>query len=331
MNIKTFLNNSDTLDGINYEETLVKAYDYFDIPFPTKIYSIKNTDIKKFYHDNSHGWARSIDDIYNGIYLLSNLIYYHNVRNLWRRMASDEDLLIRKVSYDLLHQGFTLIKIENNEPFKISLSNKLNLLFRFILSGCAHRDIKTNFFPSALEIVSKIYSKLYMFNDNLVSNLQLVASGVSPNRSEFPEVYEWHYDLPYPNLKSFFNPYDLLETNGPYSYIPKSNIYSTEKAILLIASGLAKFDEQKNISQNINIVSNFYKNYKTKIYIPSIMEEIRKRERVVFDLPKNYLVITDNFGLHRKTAGFWGLKYFRTYIHPVPYPRANEKFFNEIN
>lgn len=331
MDIKKFLNNTDTLNGLCYEETLVKAYNYFNLPFPNKIFSIKNSDVIKFYENNKNGWPRSIGDIDSGIYLLSNLIYYHNVRNLWRKMESDKDLLLARVSKDLLYKGFAFIKIDNDEHFKVSLMNKLNLLFRFILRGCAHRDIKTNFYPRTLEVVSNIYSKLYMFNEPIISNLQLIASGASPNSSENPEVYEWHYDLPYPNLKSFFNPYNLLEVNGPYSYIPKSNIYSTEKAITLVASGLAKFDDQKDVSQQINIVSNFYKNYKTKKYISSIMEEIRKRERVIFDLPKNYLVITDNFGLHRKTAGFWGLKYFRTYIHPLPYPRANEKFFDGIS
>ncbi len=328
MDIKILLNTSETDSRISYKDMLVEAYNYYNIPFPSNIYSIKSSDIKNFYKNNDQGWARNYEDIYNGIYLISNLIYYHNVRNLWKKMLQHNNPLISKTASDLINQGYTIIKIEHVEPFKISQANKLNLLFRFILSGCGHRDIKTNFAPKTLEKISEIYSQLYFFNENLTSNLQLVACGHNPNRSEFPDVYEWHYDLPYPNLKSFFNPQDLVECNGPYSYIPRSNSYSSEKAIILIAAGLAKFDKKRDISQNINIVSNFYNIYKTHKYIPSIMEDIRKRERVIFDLTKNHLVITDNFGLHRKTAGFWGMKYTRAYIHPIPYPRANAKFWD---
>ena len=328
MDIKSLLKTTDPVSNLTYHDMLIEGYKYYNIPFPQKIYSIKKSNIENFYKNNINGWARNYEDVHSGIYLISNLVYYHNVRNLWEKMSLHSDSLISKTALDLLNQGFTIIKIEDNEPFKISLSNKLNLLLRFVLSGCGHRDIKTNFLPKTLSKISTIYSELYFFNENLTSNLQLVACGQSPNKSEFPDVYEWHYDLPYPNLKSFYNPENLVEMNGPYSYIPKSNLYTSEKAIILIASALAQFDQKKDAPQNINIVSNFYNIYRTHKYIPSIMEDIRKRERVIFDLPKNHLVITDNFGLHRKTAGFWGMKYTRAYIHPIPYPRANPKFWD---
>ena len=318
----SFLNNNDTINQATYYDLLSGAYKFLSLKIPS-INNIKEKDIENFYSNNSYGWPRSIEDLDSGLYLISNFFYYHNVRNLWRINTNSEDLLLGAVSDSLLKKGYYISEFASDDYNSIDRWSDFRVRLTYLKNKKVFKNYRTNKHKNILYIIKKIYRNLYYSNEKHYGNYQITVSGKNPLASYFPDVYEYHYDLPYPNIKSFYNPNDLSIDHGPYSYIPKSNILSLNKVIVLLASGILKFNKYKSI----NIVSSRYKKYGLETLIPEIMKDIDDAKPVVFDAKKNHLVITDNFGYHRKTEAKSGLNFTRVYYHPLPYPRSNKKFY----
>ena len=321
--ISEFLKNNDTINQATYYEILNEAYKFLNIKCPN-FNNIHNKDIENFYHNNPYGWPKSIDDVNNGLYLISNFWYYQNVRNLWRLHSNSDNILLGAVANSLLNKGYYIAEVSSDVSQTIGRWSNFLVKLTYFKNKKVFKNYKTKNHINILSRIKKIYKNLYLFNESQYGNYQITVSGKNPLDSYFPDVYEYHYDLPYPNLKSFYNPDDLSMNHGPYSYIPKSNILSLEKAIVLLASGILK-----NIDnfENNNVVSSRYKNYVLETLIPDILKDISEKKPVVFDVKKNHLVITDNFGYHRKTEAIPGLKFKRVYYHPLPYPRSNKKFY----
>lgn len=322
----TFLKNNDTVNHTTYHDIFIEAYKFLDLNVPNNIKNINKKDIINFFSGNPHGWPKSSEDVNSGLFLISNFWYYQNVRNLWRIFTNSDDLLLAAVSDSLLKKGYYISEFASEDSYLLGRLSNLFVKLTYLKNKKVFKNYKTNNHTDILLKIKKIYKNLYLFNENQYGNYQITVSGKSPLESYFPDVYEYHYDLPYPNLKSFYNPEDLSLDHGPYSYIPKSNILSLNKAIVLLASGILKNTDKY---KNFNIVSSRYKNYGLETLIPEIMKEINNEQPVVFDLKKNNLVITDNFGYHRKTEAKYGLNFKRVYYHPLPYPRSNKNFYME--
>jgi hypothetical protein len=201
---------------------------------------------------------------------------------------------------------------------------ELKLFIKYILQGSAFYNVKTDDkYNNVLAAVKKISRLLYQFDDDIITgNMQINYNAKDPLSSWAPEIYEFHFDMPYPNLKFFYNIQDLTELNGPYEYIPTSNIVSYESICLDLAAAMSM---QKGRSYN-NTISEFYSSAGLRDYF-DCKEDIYKREVIKFSLPKNHLVVTDNSGYHRKTQGVKGIKNKRLYFHPIPYPRENQLHF----
>ena len=175
-------------------------------------------------------------------------------------------------------------------------------------------------------MANNIDTELYVGNHkrNLSKNIQVTLCAKDPSKTKWPDLYESHFDLPYPNLKFFIPLHKMSEKNGVYSYTTGSNILNSEKMAMNIAVALAEINHP-----NIKLGwTNFTSHYSE----PIVYEYINKKkiEKYISNFSTKYffenpgtMIITDNFGLHRKTLGISKYKNLRKYLHPLPYTRLN--------
>ena len=327
MNLVNFLKtNYDTINGESYYDLMFESFLYFKMD-TNKI--LENFNNRKTLNDISlNPFNVNKEHIYDGTYTLRNIIGYHNIRNGWRVAENSKDMLISNCASDLLSKGYHIVKIDTNDEFVIPKYLELKLFIKYILQGGVFHNVRTDDkYNNVLAVVKKMSRLLYQFDDEIITgNVQVNYSAKDPISSWAPEIYDFHFDIGYPNLKFFYNIHDLTELNGPYEYVPTSNIVSYESICFQIAAAMYKQDRDSTSKTPINTVSEFYTNAGTKNYF-DLKDDIYKREVIKFSLPKNHLVVTDNSGYHRKTQGVKGIKNKRLYFHPVPYPRENRLHF----
>jgi len=314
----------DTVDNRSYLTTLIDAYDLLGFDSRKIVQNIKSSvSINTVPEDPFCGELRYIE---NGLYVLKNIIAYHNIRNLWRKMQADSDSLVSKVAHDLLEVGYSINLIPMDIQYQIPLAIKLRLLLKSLIQGDAFYNYPVNEFKLVNLEVEKLSRRLYFFEKPINGNMQITVNAKTPYKSWAPDVYEYHFDLPYPNLKYFYNFTDMNELNGTYSYIPKSNRMSVDMIKRQICAALYCSKPKNKPYKNSGCLSEFYS--LSGIYEHMERDnKIYESEIVKFDLPKDHLVVTDNLGLHRKTQGSSQWRHKRLYYHPLPYPRANKNFF----
>jgi hypothetical protein len=323
--MKNYLNflkeNNDTLEGLSYYDLLIKSSELLGL----NIDLIKNTiNSNKYIGMQNNSFSDNAISVLNGEYMINNIIAYHNIREKWRKVA-----LAGGVNADcaknLLSRGYHIEKIDSDTNYFLDMKLNFYLFMKYIYKREVFYNKETQKFKKILSRVKDLSSELYDFNEEIKGNIQYSVSPIDPLKSWATDLYEYHFDLPYPNIKYFYTIIDHNEMHGTYAYLPKSNILSIQNMSYCIASALYS-SSSGQVSKYINCVSEYYG--KSGIY-----EHIENKghiylmESIKFDLPKNHLVVTDNFGLHRKTFGKNSYSKMRLYYHPIPYPRSNKKHF----
>jgi hypothetical protein len=307
-----------------------KAFELVNLDFIHAKNYLEQTDISTI-DKEVHSFKDSLENIKNGTYSVKRIIIYKRIRDLWTSKSNSNDKYIAQAARDLLEKGYSLIEVEglkgslSKKEIKIPLESKIRMFKQKIWRGDAFVNFLSNnsIFDEAITIANNIDTELYTGNKkrDLNKNIQVTWSAKDPSKSKMPELYENHFDLPYPNLKFFVPLHKMSEKNGVYSYTTCSNKLDSEKMAMCIAIALAAIDSQDK--SGINCFSNHYS--KSKVYQYINQEKI---EKYISSFSVKYffenagtMIVTDNFGLHRKTLGISKYNYIRKYLHPLPYTR----------
>jgi len=310
-------NNYDTLDGRSYLDVLVEGWERASLDVDFILSNISHFERYRFEDVLKYGYSK--DYIIKGYFTINNLLAYHGLRQRWLNLTKHpENEFVYNASCALLKKGYFEDVVAEDINIPIFFGKKVKSYLKYFLKGSSFDNYVITNNLKALELIKIFYKEAYGFDENLKCNVQTTISSKNIENHPLVWAYEWHFDLCYPNLKSFISIDKVTPSHGPLCYIPMSNRLSSNMIALHISSALLSLDDVI-----CNRISNYYMASELVNLHENLCKEITSQPIREFTSNTSSLIICDNLGIHRKSECLSGIGNKRTYIHPLPYPRAS--------